>query len=97
MRLGVEKIKKQCGAKKITKEQKDTFKAELYIFLQKKLQTCLDLAVNETQRQVLHSDIVQQFRQLQMQQEDKVYESFNESQEQKYERLAQEFDTVCDL
>jgi len=72
-------------------------KAELYIFLQKKLKQCLDIAINTRQRQSLHSDIVQQFQKIQLSQEDKVYESFSENQEHKCARLAQEFDTVCDL
>ena len=88
MRLGVEKVKKHSGAKKITKQQKDTMKAELYIFLQKKLKQCLDIAINTRQRQSLHSDIVQQFQKIQLSQEDKVYESFSENQEHKCARLA---------
>lgn len=61
-RLAVEKFKRQVGAgKPLTPEMKSKFKAELYIFLQKKLKDCLLRAVGDTQRDSLPSDIVIQF------------------------------------
>lgn len=47
-RLGVEKFKKQVGGgKQLDAASKNKFKAELYIFLQKKLRECLDEAIKE--------------------------------------------------
>jgi hypothetical protein len=66
MRVGVEKIKKQTGARKLTKNEKDSFKAELYIFLQRKTKECLDRAITKGQRANLHSDIVSQFENIQL-------------------------------
>lgn len=61
-KLGVEKFKKQVGGGKVLDSaQKNKFKAELYIFLQKKLKECLKEAISETQRESLPQDIVTQF------------------------------------
>jgi hypothetical protein len=61
-RLGVEKFKKQVGGgKQLDAQAKNKFKAELYIFLQKKLKECLQEAIGESQRQSLPVDIVTQF------------------------------------
>jgi NAD(P)H-nitrite reductase large subunit len=57
-RLGVEKFKKQVGGgKQLDLAQKNKFKAELYIFLQKKLKECLSQAI-EDKAQSLPTDIV---------------------------------------
>lgn len=52
--LGVEKYKKQIGGgKQLDAASKNKFKAELYIFLQKKLKECLNEAITETQSESL--------------------------------------------
>lgn len=62
-RLGVEKFKKQYGGtKKLDEATKNKFKAELYIFLQKKLKDCLTEAISNPQS-ALPQDIVSQFEQ----------------------------------
>lgn len=57
-RLGSEMIKKKTGSAPLTSGQKDKLKAELYIFLQNKMKSCLQEAILQTQRNSLHSDIV---------------------------------------
>jgi len=64
-KLGVEKFKKQIGGGKVLDAAaKNKFKAELYIFLQKKLKECLTEAISGSQKQVLPADIVTQFEQI---------------------------------
>ena len=69
----------------------------MYIFLQRKVKTCLDEAVCLKQRNNLHSDIVTQFEKLRGEEDDKIEMSFRESSQDKYDRLAMEYDTVRDL
>ena len=76
---------------------KSKFKAELYIFLQKKLKDCLLRAVGDTQRDSLPSDIVIQFDQLREQAGNKAADSFQETQQSKIDRLAEEFDQLDDV
>ena len=72
-------IKKKVGAEPLTPTAKSKLKAELYIFLQNKMKTCLQEAVLETQRNNLHSDIVSQYENISMLREDKVCESYSEN------------------
>lgn len=51
-------IKKKAGASPLTMQDKSQLKAELYIFLQTKMKTCLQEAILLNQRNSLHSDIV---------------------------------------
>ena len=78
-RLGSEMIKKKAGACPLTTHDKSKLKAELYIFLQSKMKTCLQESILNNQRNNLHSDIVAQFEYITGSREDKVYESYNES------------------
>ena len=57
-RLGTEMIKKKTGPKPLTGEEKDKLKAELYIFLQTKMKSCLQDAILSTHRNSLHTDII---------------------------------------
>lgn len=58
-KLGVEKFKKQIGGgKMLNAAQKNKFKSELYIFLQKKLKECLKEAISGSQKLSLPVDIV---------------------------------------
>ena len=90
-------VKKKTGAAPLTVSQKDKLKAELYIFLQTKLKSCLREAVLMTQRNRLHPDIISQFENITGARQDKIEESFKESITQKFDRLALEFDTVRDI
>ena len=78
-RLGAEMIKKKTGPKPLTSEEKDKLKAELYIFLQTKMKTCLQEAILSTHRNSLHTDIVSQFENIQGARDDKFYESYRET------------------
>ena len=86
--LGSEMIKKKAGAQPLTQQEKSKLKAELYIFLQSKMKTCLQEAVLGNQRNNLHNDIVTQFESITMAREDKYYESFCEDTTDKFDRLA---------
>ena len=90
-------VKKKTGAAPLTVSQKDKLKAELYIFLQTKLKSCLREAVLMTQRNRLHPDIISQFENITGARQDKIEESFKETITQKFDRLALEFDTVRDI
>jgi len=90
-------VKKKTGAAPLTVSQKDKLKAELYIFLQTKLSSCLREAVLMTQRNRLHPDIISQFENITGARQDKIEESFKETITQKFDRLALEFDTVRDI
>ena len=70
-RLGAEMIKKKTGSAPLTASQKDKLKAELYIFLQTKMKACLQEAILSTQRNSLHSDIVNQFESIASGRDDK--------------------------
>ena len=95
-RLGVEKFKRQIGSgKQLTKEDKSKFKAELYIFLQKKLKDCLNRAIK--QGNSIPVDIVTQFEQLQESAQIKIEESYQENEVDKVSRLAAEFDKLDDV
>ena len=96
-RLGMEKIKKQTSARKLTPDEKDKFKASLYIFLQKKMQECLTEAVANRHRSKLHNDIVSQLEVVEGSRLDKICEGYQEDSSQKFTRLALEFDTIQDL
>jgi hypothetical protein len=96
-RLGVEKFKKQYGgSKKLDDATKNKFKAELYIFLQKKLKDCLTEAISNPQS-ALPQDIVSQFEQHRDQQTVLQEQSFKESTADKHTRLANEFSIICDV
>jgi hypothetical protein len=57
--LAVEKFKRQVGTGKALNEQeKSKFKADLYIFLQKKLKDCLNRAITVQYREAIPVDIV---------------------------------------
>ena len=90
-------IKKRTGAEPLTEVNKSKLKAELYIFLQQKMNTCLQEAILLSHRSTLHSDIVTQYEHITSAREDKVAESFFETASQKFDRLAIEFDTVRDI
>lgn len=97
-RLGVEKFKKQYGGlKKLDTAQKNKFKAELYIFLQKKLKDCLSEAITQTQQATLPPDIVAQFEQIKDKQTALQEQSFRETSAQKHTRLADEFAIIFDV
>ena len=61
------------------------------------MKKCLNDAILHTHRNSLHSDIVTQFENISTQREDKNYESFRESHNQKFDRLAEEFDTIREV
>ena len=96
-RLGSEMIKKKTGYQPLSSAQKSQIKAELYIFLQTKMKTCLQEAILSSQRNSLHSDIVNQFESISGAREDRQFESYSETKEKKFDRLAREFDTVRDV
>lgn len=60
-RLAVEKYKKQMGPEPLTKEERDKFKASLYIFLQKKLKDSLAEAMDRSKTESIHPDISRQY------------------------------------
>ena len=93
----MEKIKKQTSAKKLTPDEKDKFKASLYIFLQRKMRDCLTEAVTVRHRSKLHNDIVTQLEVIEGGRLDKICEGVQEDSSQKFSRLALEFDTISDL
>lgn len=94
-RLGVEKFKKQVGGgKQLDAAAKNKFKAELYIFLQKKLKECLHQAMQE---QDLPLDISSQYKNLEKEKNLSIQSSFTEEQEAKHSRLAEEFDVIQDV
>ena len=90
-------IKKKAGAAPLTAGGKDQLKAELYIFLQTKMKQCLQEAILSTQRNSLPSDIVSQFESITAARDDRYYESFRESDSERYARRAEEFGTVRDF
>jgi tetratricopeptide (TPR) repeat protein len=96
-RLGMEKIKKQTSAKKLSADEKDKFKASLYIFLQRKMRECLAEAVTVRHRSRLHNDIVSQLEVIEGGRQDKICEGYQEDSATKFSRLALEFDTLTDL
>ena len=96
-RLGMEKIKKQTCAKKLSADEKDKFKASLYIFLQRKMRECLAEAVTVRHRSRLHNDIVSQLEVIEGARQDKICEGYQEDSATKFSRLALEFDTLTDL
>ena len=96
-RLGMEKIKKQTSAKKLSTDEKDKFKASLYIFLQSKMKACLTEAVTVRHRDRLHKDIVGQLEVIAGAREDRIREGYQEDPHEKFSRLALEFDTISDL
>lgn len=61
------------------------------------MKKCLNDAILITHRNSLHTDIVTQFENISAARDDKYYESFHEKMNEKFERLAQEFDTVRDV
>ncbi len=96
--LGVEKFKRQMGAgRPLDAATKNKFKAELYIFLQKKLKEYLKEAIGQAQRGSLPADIVSQFDSLQSHEHQLVEASFTEDSTSKHKRLAEEFDIICDM
>ena len=60
-RLAVEKFKKQMGPNPLTKEERDKFKASLYIFLQKKMKDSLNEAMEKGRGNLIHLDIQKQY------------------------------------
>ena len=93
----MEKIKKQCSAKALTADEKDKFKANLYIFLQSKMKDCLTEAVTLRHRAKLHHDIISQLEVIEGSRLDKIHEGVQETTAEQYTRLAQEFDTITDV
>ena len=97
-KLGVEKFKKQIGGGKVLcSAQKNKFKSELYIFLQKKLKECLKEAISGSQKSSLPADIVTQFEHIEDSKNQLVEGSFSEDSDAKHQRLADEFDVICDV
>lgn len=90
-------IKKKTGPTPLTAQEKDKLKAELYIFLQTKMKSCLQDAILSTHRNSLHTDIITQFENIQGARDDKIHESYKETVTEKFGRLALEFDTLRDI
>jgi hypothetical protein len=76
--------------------EKNKFKAELYIFLQKKLKECLTEAITSHAGD-LPVEIVSQFESIEHNKAQLVESSFSESAQAKHRRLAEEFDTITDV
>ena len=75
----MEKVKKQCSAKSLSLDEKDKFKANLYIFLQSKMKDCLTEAVTLRHRAKLHHDIISQLEVIEGSRLDKIHEGVQES------------------
>lgn len=65
--------------------------------MQKKLKVCLQEAIGSSERANVPQDIVAQFETIQEQKSQLVQNSFSESATAKHQRLAEEFDIICDV
>lgn len=76
-------------------EERDKFKANLYIYLNEQMKLTLDEAI-DVERENLHQDIVGQKEYLKEERNNYMKKCFKETPEQMNERLHKEFDIIRD-
>ena len=96
-RLAVEKFKKQVGPEPLSDGERSKFKASLYIFLQKKLKDSLSEAMDRSRSEPIHSDISKQYFNLEERKAERIGSSHKENLQEKFNRLAIEFDQINDV
>jgi hypothetical protein len=96
LRLAVEKYKKSVGPKGMTPNERDAFKAQLYTYLAEQLKITIEQAV-DAQSESLPDDIVLSKENHKHDREILVEKSFKETEDEKYRRLAKEFNIVRDV
>ncbi|CAD8191201.1 unnamed protein product [Paramecium octaurelia] len=93
IRVCIDKFAKEGLFVGVNKDEQDRLFAELYVFMMEQMQTTLGEYIQNNKEDDIHEDLVLTFEQ-NIRERDRVFKRLKESQLEKFQRLAKEYETI---